>query len=222
MRERHKYGSSFYNLTFKKIIKRELLSFFGRLFSKKRVKTSKEFLHLGCGNSFNNENFLDCDFFDLNFFWPLNKKKIYQLDLRYPLPFDNFQFKAVFSEHTIEHLYPSECQKLFFEVHRVLKKNGIFRIIVTDLRKYVEAYISPGKKVLGDKEFNYGCELIWDVTNNYEHKSAWDSDWLIAKLQEAGFKHCKEVTYNNSEMPELILDKEARQYESLYVEAKKI
>ena len=158
-------------------------------------------------------------------FYNLTLKKIIKiklLDLKYLLPFDDFQFKAVFLENTIEHLYPLECHKLFVEVHRVLKKNGIFRIIVPDLRKYVVAYISPGKKVLGNNEFNYGCELIWGIANNFEHKSVWDFEWLIAKLQEAGFKKCKEDAYKNSEIPELIFDYKARQYESLYVEAKKI
>ena len=49
MKQRHKYGSEFYNLTLKKQFKIELLSFFGRLFSNKQLNTNKKFLQLGCG-----------------------------------------------------------------------------------------------------------------------------------------------------------------------------
>jgi predicted SAM-dependent methyltransferase len=222
MKDRHKYGSRFYNLSLKNFFKQELLSFFGRLFSSNKIKTKKKYLQLGCGDVINNESFLNCDFYDIDFFWPFNKKKIYQLDLRYSLPFDDCQFKGVFSEHVIEHLYPSESQKLFMEVYRVLKKDGIFRVIVPDLKKYIKLYNSSGKKILGNKKFDYGCELLWDLTNNYGHKTIWDADWLVAKLLEAGFQECKEVSYKNGGMINLILDKEGREHESLYVEAKKL
>ena len=59
MSERHNYGSKFYNITLKKIIKKELLSYFGRLFSKKNVTPNKKYLQLGCGNSDVSDNYIN-------------------------------------------------------------------------------------------------------------------------------------------------------------------
>ena len=43
MSERHNYGSSFYNLTLRKHLKREVISFLGRLSSFKKIQTDKKF-----------------------------------------------------------------------------------------------------------------------------------------------------------------------------------
>ena len=72
---RHQYGSKFYNLTLKKILKNELLSYFGRLFSSKNIHPNKKYLQLGCGNSDINENFINADFLHLIFLIHLRKKK---------------------------------------------------------------------------------------------------------------------------------------------------
>ena len=219
MSERHNYGSSFYNLTLRKHFKQEVISFLGRLISFKKIQTDKKYLQLGCGEDDVDDKFLNCDFFTFESLNPFLKKKLYYLDLRYPLPFNNNKFEGVFSEHTIEHLYSSEAKNLFKEIHRVLSKNGIFRVITPDLKKYINYYVK-GEKFI-DREFKFGCEAIWNISNNFGHKSVWDSEWLIYQLKEAGFKEVVEVKCNTGENKDLLIDKEGREAESLYVEAKK-
>lgn len=220
MNLRHQFGSSFYNTTLKKIIKIEMLSFFGRLFSKNKYLTQKKYLHLGCGDNIKDKNFLHCDFYNFEFFKKIfKKKKILHLDLRYKLPFNSHQFEAVFSEHTIEHLYPSEVKNLFKEIYRVLKPGGIFRVIVPDLKKYIDYY--NNKNINLGHNFKSGCEAIWNISSNYEHKSLWDAEWLILNLKENNFQDVKEFGYKNSQLIDLVLDKEGRQVESIYIEAKK-
>lgn len=77
MSDRHKFNSDFYNITLKSVLKKELFSFFGRLFLEKKIKTSKKYLQLGCGSSEENlsDDFINCDFFNLNFFKFYKKKK---------------------------------------------------------------------------------------------------------------------------------------------------
>ena len=206
MSERHEYGSKFYNITLKKVLKNELLSFFGRMFSKKKISPNKKYLQLGCGDSDVKKDFINADFFTIDFFNPFKKNKIYFLDLRYPLPFKDDSFEGIFSEHTLEHLYPSEALKLLNE-------------IVPDLKKYIEYY--NNKNISLGRNYKFGCEAIWNLTQNYSHRSVWDSEMLIHHLQQNGFINCKELNYRISQNKDLILDKEGRQIESIYVEGTK-
>ena len=219
MNSRHQFGSSFYNTTLKKIIKTEILSFFGRLISKNEYPTQKKYLHLGCGDHIENNDFLHCDFYNFQFFNFFKKKKILHLDLRYKLPFKSDKFEAVFSEHTVEHLYPSEVKNLFKEIYRVMKPGGIFRVIVPDLKRSIDYY--NHKNIYLGQKFRSGCEAIWNISSNFEHKSLWDAEWLILNLKESNFQNVKELGYKNSQLTDLILDKEGREVESIYIEAKK-
>ena len=216
---RHQYGSKFYNLTLKKILKNELLSYFGRLFSSKNIHPNKKYLQLGCGNSDIDKNFINADFFTLDFFNPFKKKKIHYLDLRYPLPFKDNSFEGVFTEHTVEHLYASEVDNLIKEVYRVLKPGAILRIIVPDLKKYVEFY--NNKNIDLGREYKFGCEAIWNLTQNFSHKSVWDSEMLIFNLKKNNFVECVETEFKISKNEDLIIDKKGREIESIYVEASK-
>ncbi len=69
--------------------------------------------------------------------WPRN---VLRLDLRYPLPFADGRFEAVYSSHTFEHLYRDQAAALARECHRVLKSGGICRILVPDLAAAVAQY----------------------------------------------------------------------------------
>ena len=219
MSERHNYGSKFYNITLKKIIKNELLSYFGRLLSKKNITPNKKYLQLGCGESDLRDNYINCDFYNLDYFNPFKQKNIHYLDLRYPLPFKSNSFEGIFTEHTLEHLYPSEANNLLQEIYRVLKPGCIARISVPDLKTYINYY--NNKNFFLGKDFKTGCEAVWNITQNYEHRSLWDAEWLIYNLKENGFNLCKEYEYRQSQNSDLILDKEGREIESIYIEATK-
>lgn len=219
MASRHNYGSDFYNLTLKKMLKCELLSFFGRLFSKKIIKTKKKYLNLGCGNDnlYLNDEFLHCDFYDFNFFNIFRKKSITYLDLRCRLPFADNTFEGCFSEHVLEHLYPNQAAYLMVEVLRVLKPGGVFRVIVPDIKIAIKYYNNV--KDFSDGISRSGCEAIWDVSQNYEHKSLWDSQWLNFNLKKNGFSDSEEYQFKISQNQDLLLDREDRKMNSIYIEA---
>ena len=60
-----------------------------------------------------------------------------------------------------------------------------------------------------------------DVAQNFDHKSLWDAEWLMHNLKKAGFLNCKEYSFNEGELKDLIIDRDGRQIESIYIEAKK-
>jgi|TARA_B110000495_G_C23000720_1_gene590545 predicted SAM-dependent methyltransferase len=219
MNKRHEYGSEFYNITLKKIVKNEILSFFGRMLSRNNILPNTKYLQLGCGESDVKNDFINCDFYTLDFFNPFKKKKIHFLDLRYPLPFKDNSFEGCFSEHTLEHLYPSEANRLFKEVYRILKPGAILRVITPDLKKYIKYYVDKNFSI--GRDFGLGCEAIWNLTHNFSHRSVWDSEMLIHHLKKNKFTKCIELKYKHSQNQNLILDKEGREIESIYVEATK-
>lgn len=68
-------------------------------------------------------------------------KNIYFHDVRKPLPFREGSFIAVYTSHLLEHLYLEEAKSLLKECHRVLKSGGVLRVVVPDLRAFVEEYL---------------------------------------------------------------------------------
>jgi predicted SAM-dependent methyltransferase len=194
----------------------ETKSLLGRMLDMFRPSPrSKDFLNLGCGPRFN-PNFTNVDFYAFR-----TKTPYVQHDLRFPLPFTDNTFCGVFSEHCIEHLHPWHAQKLFYEVFRVLRCNGVFRCVVPDLEKYVRFYnhqlVDPAFS-----RFTNGCEAIWSLTQNWGHNSVWDFEMLTSKLKDAGFAAVDLCGFRQGRLDQLLIDFEDRRWESLYVEGLKL
>lgn len=200
----------------------ELKSFVGRLLGfLPQLAETKDVLNLGCGAT-PRRDFTNLDFYALRTKLSLWRKgySFVQHDLRYPLPFSDQTFRGVYSEHTVEHLYPAQALRLFAEVHRVLKPGGVFRCIVPDLAKYVAVY---NKQLSGPEfaQFTNGCEAIWSLTQNWGHLSVWDAEMLQLKLREAGFSRTEHCAFRQGSVAPMLVDLETRRWESLYVEAHK-
>jgi predicted SAM-dependent methyltransferase len=210
-----------YKFTLKKLILNELISFIGRIF-KKKIKNKNLYLNIGCGENIIN-NYDNLDFYSISNFF---KKKIIMSDIRYPLPFYENSYLGVFCSHTIEHLDYAHAKQLLNEIKRILKPNGIVRIAVPDLEKYVEFYLN--KKPFGEKQkfnefynFYNGCEAIWFLTNYNYHLSLWDKEMLINELKDSGFLNIRVCKFQSGLDVNLLKDIQVRDHESLYIEASK-
>lgn len=62
-------------------------------------------------------------------------------DLRRGLPFSDESFDAVYGSHVLEHLTPSAGRRLLRECLRVLRSEGIVRLVVPDLESIVRLYL---------------------------------------------------------------------------------
>ena len=71
--------------------------------------------------------------------WP---DKIMNCDARKGLPFEDSTVKYIFTSHFLEHLTRNEADFLLKECYRVLKNEGVIRIIVPDLQFKMRSYIS--------------------------------------------------------------------------------
>ena len=56
---------------------------------------------------------------------------------------------------------------------------------------------------------------------HFEHQFCYDFETLAAFLSEAGFINVHKVDYRSGSCPDLLIDRESRRIESLYIEAQK-
>ena len=156
-------------------------------------------------------------------------------DCRKRLPFPNASVRGIFCEHFVEHLdYTEEVPYFLNECHRVLKPEGVLRIIVPDAEKYLCAYAAPGWEQLsalrpldeGNVDAHYHCryrtkmELINMVfRQGHRHKYAYDFETLHFILLRYGFSRVIRQEFGRSWLPELSIDSEEHATESLYLDA---
>ncbi|MBU7583971.1 MAG: methyltransferase domain-containing protein [Nostoc sp. TH1S01] len=206
------------------LLRFELLSLYGRKILRPKPKLKKDslnLLNLGCGSTIF-EGWINADFFTNTVrFWerPASSRD-WMLDLRYPMNCDDNVWDGVFSEHTLEHLYPHQALHLLKEIYRTMKPGAWLRVTVPDLRKYVHYYCGE----LVDERFNTwqtGCEAIRYLTQDNLHLSIWDCELLSSYLKEVGFINIKEVSFMEGTDTLLLKDKYKRAWETLYMEAQK-
>ncbi len=203
----------------------ETISLLGGLLyhAKPNNKFEKKLLNLGCGLSYF-PGWTNADFYHYPLkFWKKQVRKTpdWMLDIRRPLRCSDEYWDGIFTEHTLEHITHAECFRLFKEFLRVLKPGGIVRIIVPDIKKAIEFYNDRSKHLYYVTSFDTGCEAIWEVTQNYYHKSVWDAELMTAVLKKAGFQTVYTSTYGQSGDIDMIMDNPEREPYSLYIEAVK-
>jgi SAM-dependent methyltransferase len=212
----HQFGSTEHQATAKYVVSFGVKSWLGRLvYGKKARKPRSKYLQVGSGPNIR-DDFENLDFYT---FFHHAAKPVSRHDLRYPLPYADETFEGVFSEHCIEHLYPNHAIQLFRELWRVLKPGGVLRLTTPDLEKYINFYNGKDSDPLFGELYQSGCEAIWSLTQNWGHISVWDANMLTKKLTEVGFSQVTPVSYRVGRNPALILDKEDRRWETVYVEA---
>lgn len=219
------YFSTAFQPTLKGLFIFETKSFLGRMLQGGKAPKAKgdtNYLHLGCGkNHF--DGWVNADFFGSllktakkshtgNYDW--------QLDIRFPFKCENNVWDGIFTEHTLEHLYPNEVMHCLKESYRTLKSGGWIRIVVPDVEKYIQNYQgnTPDPKF---ELWGTGCEAIRCLTQNFYHHSVWDGKFFKKVLEDVGFKNVSKVEFMKGSDPTLLKDMAERKWESLYMEAQK-
>ena len=223
----NKYFDDQYMVSFKGLLLFEVESFVGRhILNKppKILKSTNNYLNLGCADS-HIDGFVNADFFSC--LWILRehtKKPDWMLDLRYPLNCPDNVWDGVFTEHTLEHLYPNHAYNLLMELYRTMKDGAVIRITVPDLKKYIEFYSKDFQNIAYldfQKHYKLGAEAIRDLTQNYFHHSVWDAELLTVIMKNVGFHDVQERKFKDGKNTYLLIDKEERKSNSLYMEGVK-
>lgn len=198
----------------------------GKKFQAKKERVQRlSLLQIGCGPC---PNF---KFINLDYDWQPGVDIVW--DINQPLPFESNTLKGIFTEHCLEHFGLSKLDSVLKEFYRILKPNGYLRIVVPDLKKYVAAYwrrlndLSCEEDALSSaKDFNrvfyVGHEgMVKNKWLNNGHHYIHDYESMHLALSQAGFKKIKEQQYGQGECDDLLIDRQDRSWESLYVEAQK-
>lgn len=119
----------------------------------------KKLLNCGCGNRYHDE------WTNVNFY--SSGKDVIAYDLLNGIPFQNEMFDVVYHSHVIEHFSKENAFKFLIECNRVLKPNGVIRVVFPDLEQIVHHYI----------------RLLTELKNgNMEFES--DYDWIMLELYD--------------------------------------
>lgn len=168
-------------------------------------------LHLGCGPHFL-EDWINVDYSlgakigSIPIVGPLSRilgifniqwnPRIVLHNLAEPLPWPDESVDFIYSSHTLEHLRREDGENLLRECHRVLKPGDILRIVVSDLRHCVDAYLNgsvPCEQyiaslgVVKSKNASFKHRLLGALDDGHIHKCMYDTPGLIRKFEEAGF-----------------------------------
>ncbi|MFN4149648.1 MAG: methyltransferase domain-containing protein [Candidatus Sericytochromatia bacterium] len=122
-------------------------------------------LNLGCGNKIHKE----C----INIDFVSNNPLVIPHNLSKGIPYPSEHFDVVYHSHVLEHFDRNGGIELIKECHRVLKKNGVIRIVVPDLEEIVREYLYLlNKNITKDdltSEYDYEwikIELIDQIARN--------------------------------------------------------
>ncbi|MGK7940288.1 MAG: glycosyltransferase [Crocosphaera sp.] len=103
-----------------------------------------KYLNLGCGTQFH-PDWVNIDFVS-------TQEGVMAHDLRQGIPFEDASFDVVYHSHVLEHFSRPEAERFLEECHRVLRPQGIIRVVVPDLEQIAKLYIKALEKASGGSE----------------------------------------------------------------------
>jgi ubiquinone/menaquinone biosynthesis C-methylase UbiE len=201
-------------------------------------------LNLGCGSQvpdgwINVDYALGARFAKNPIFRALNRKlrvfdldwneKIYLHNLTKQFPWADSSIDVVYSSHTLEHFTRGDGRRFLAECHRVLRNNGIVRIVVPDLRNVVVEY-TEGRINADDLVEKLG--VLYGNNKNvlknrlspfiqFPHKCMYDSPRLLAILSETGFDAANRAPFDSDISDIRLVELEGRTENAVIVEGRK-
>ncbi|MBI9038602.1 MAG: methyltransferase domain-containing protein [Bacteroidales bacterium] len=141
---------------------------------------------------------------------------------------------AVFSSHVLEHISLNSCRIALKNTYKILKPDGVFRVIIPDLWPCVEKYIKEYKQADKDASINFiNCTMMGTEKRLYGFKAfmkanygseahlwMWDKYSFAEEIRKVGFKSVKPYSFTDKKdkMFELV-EEEERFRDSLAFEA---
>ena len=104
----------------------------------------KNYLNLGSGPSFFDENTISLDYLDDPHV--VGHRVDMKIDINFDLssfeklPFRDNRFYGIYTSHCFEHLTDNNVEFIMKECFRILKPGGILRVVVPNIDKYFDAY----------------------------------------------------------------------------------
>lgn len=112
-------------------------------------------INIGCGSTYH-KDWINIDKYS-------RSEIVIAYDITRGLPFETGSVDVCYSSHILEHLSKDDADSFIGEQKRVLKKNGILRIVVPDLEAVCRNYIHYLNEMVAgntEHEFRYDYTLI--------------------------------------------------------------
>jgi predicted SAM-dependent methyltransferase len=132
------------------------------------------------------------------------------MDLRQPLPFADGEADYMHSEDFIGQLTLHEAEAFFRECHRLLRPDGVLRLLTPDLRQLLTMYVEGDLRLRQLWETEVGIplktrtlgELVNQAMTFSGQKFFYDEETLRAVMEPLGFE-LQRTGCNESAHPEL-------------------
>ncbi len=128
------------------------------------------------------------------------------------LPLQTSSVEAVYTSHTLEHIFPEKLPFVLNEIQRVLLPGSPFRIVVPDIDIAIKAYAAGNHKFLRDKRNPSKMGMLpelplcylssWFFTSRSHkeltggHVMAFNMEVLSHYLKAAGFANIEQKRFN--------------------------
>ncbi len=169
--------------------------------------------------------------------WGAYPKNVRVGDIIKGLPnIKNDSCDTVYCSHVLEHLPYYDLQKALSNTYKILKKGGIFRLVVPDMEVYVNTYnknkengiktachtLMTSTLMSEESNANTLSEKISRLLGNSKHLWNYDYDSMSIELEKAGFKEIRRAEFNDSENKNFLdVEDPGRFYICLAIECKK-
>ena len=162
--------------------------------------TRRKYLNLGAGVTFKHSQFITLD---VRPEIKTNKAEgIYNFDLTkdLPLPCEDSSINGVYSSHCLEHLTRRQVKELLSECYRVLKKKGILRIIVPNMKELFDNY--------DKKNISY---FSWFMDKENKEGQIWVFDSWIRLVVRSFAGHVVDL-FSDKELNEMYLNNNREEF----------
>lgn len=117
-----------------------------------QVHSDLNCLNLGCGYRFNSQ-WTNVDFVSTG-------KDVIAYNLAKGIPFEDNTFDLVYHSHVVEHFTKTSATSFIRECYRVLKPQGILRVVVPDLEQIARLYLTALEKASSSEQWAANYEWI--------------------------------------------------------------
>lgn len=143
--------------------------------------------------------------------WPRN---IVLHDLRKPLPYEDGSAEAVYSSHTLEHLYLDEAAAVLRDVQRVLRPDGVVRLALPDAEAMAREFLAASDDAEAARRFTWElnagpleapsrrARAMAPLASGFHR---WQPTWSLVRsmLEEAGFADVRRCGFLQGDCPDL-------------------
>jgi predicted SAM-dependent methyltransferase len=142
-------------------------------------------------------------------------RDVQRADIR-ELPYPNGSVDAIYSSHTLEHLYLADAQRVIDECARTLRPGAILRLALPDGEQIAREFIARADAGDPDAGWLYnsaslahpverptGKRLLMAATAGHIHHWQPTSSMVRTMMEKAGFRRIVQCDYREGRLPDL-------------------